>query len=135
MRLRSARTLIASGAVALVTGAVALIVPPAFAATGVTATFSKSGWDTGYTAQYTIKKSGSSPVNGWTVTFGLPSGTTMGSYWDSLVSSGGNHYTAKNREYNGTIAAGASVSFGFVASGTGDPTNCQVNGASCTGGG
>jgi hypothetical protein len=135
MRLRSPRTLIAGGAAALVAGAAVLIMQPAFAATGVTATFSKSGWDTGYTAQYTIKNNGSSAVNGWTLTFDLPSGTTMGSYWDALVSSSGNHYTAKNREYNGTIAAGGSVSFGFVASGTGDPTNCQINGGSCAGGG
>jgi Cellulose binding domain/Fibronectin type III domain len=135
MRLRSARTLIAGGAAALVAGAAALIMQPAFAATGVTATFSKSGWDTGYTAQYTIKNNGSSTVNGWTITFDLPAGTTMGAYWDALVSSSGNHYTARNRDYNATIAAGASVSFGFVASGTGDPTNCQVNGGSCAGGG
>src|SRR6266545_3507435 len=45
------------------------------------------------------------------------------------------HYTAKNREYNGTVAAGSSVTFGWVASGTGSPTNCRINGGSCSGGG
>uniref|UniRef100_UPI0035197207 cellulase family glycosylhydrolase n=1 Tax=Thermobifida halotolerans TaxID=483545 RepID=UPI0035197207 len=32
------------------------------------------------------------------------------------------------------MAPGGSVSFGFTASGTGDPTGCTVNGAPCTGG-
>ncbi|MGC9671462.1 cellulose binding domain-containing protein [Planosporangium sp. 12N6] len=135
MTPRSFRTLLAAGAAAVVAGATALVMSPAFAATGVTATLATSTWDTGYTATYTITNNGSSAVNGWTLTFDLPAGTTVGSYWDALISSSGNRYTAKNREYNGTIAAGASVSFGFVASGTGNPTNCTINGASCSGGG
>jgi chitinase len=36
--------------------------------------------------------------------------------------------------YNGSLAPGASASFGFVASGAGTPTGCQVNGAACGGG-
>jgi hypothetical protein len=119
---------------ALVAGATALVMQPAFAATGVTATFTKSAWDTGYTGTYTITNNGGATVNGWTLTFDLPAATTLGSYWDALITSSGNHYTAKNRDYNATIAAGASVSFGFVASGTGNPTNCGLNGGSCTGG-
>jgi hypothetical protein len=44
--------------------------------------------------------------------------------------------TAKNREYNGTVAPGASVSFGFLVNGgSGTPLNCTVNGGSCAGGG
>jgi hypothetical protein len=43
--------------------------------------------------------------------------------------------TARNREYNGTLGPNASASFGFVVSGTGNPTNCTVNGTSCSGGG
>ncbi|WP_239088181.1 cellulose binding domain-containing protein [Planosporangium mesophilum] len=108
---------------------------PAFAATGLTATFSKSAWETGYNGTYTIANSGGTAVNGWTLTFDLPAGTTLGSYWDALITSSGNHYTAKNRDYNAAIAPGASVSFGFVASGTGSPTNCGLNGGSCSGGG
>ncbi|MFQ6200495.1 cellulose binding domain-containing protein, partial [Streptomyces sp. NPDC000405] len=30
-----------------------------------------------------------------------------------MVSNSGTHFTGKNREYNGTIAPGASVTFGF----------------------
>ncbi|GAA1795815.1 chitinase [Planosporangium flavigriseum] len=135
MKPRSVRTALAVGAAVLVAGATALVATNALAATGPTATFSKSAWETGYTGTYTITNTSGATLNGWTLTFDLPAGTTLGSYWDALITSSGNRYTAKNREYNGTVAPGASASFGFVASGTGSPTNCSLNGASCTGGG
>jgi hypothetical protein len=132
---RSFRTLLATAVAVVAGGATALVMSPAFAATGLTATFSKSAWETGYTGTYTITNGGGAAVNGWTLTFDLPAGTTLGSYWDALITSSGNHYTAKNRDYNAAIAPGASVSFGFVAGGTGSPTNCGLNGGSCSGGG
>jgi hypothetical protein len=118
----------------------ALIVAPstAQAAGAVTATFSKdSDWGTGYQAKYTITNGTSSGIVAWSVAFDLPAGLTMGSYWDALVSTSGQHVTATNRNYNGAVAAGASVSFGFgVNGGSGAPTGCTINGASCaTGGG
>ncbi len=38
-----------------------------------------------------------------------------------------------NRTYNGTIAPGASVSFGFLGNGSGSPVNCLLNAAPCAG--
>jgi hypothetical protein len=59
----------------------------------------------------------------------------VGTYWDTLVTSSGQHVTAKNREYNGAVAPGASVSFGFIVDGgSGAPAGCTINGASCGGG-
>ncbi|MFF0203740.1 glycoside hydrolase family 18 chitinase [Streptomyces sp. NPDC005017] len=98
------------------------------------ATFTKSSaWDTGYTGQFTIKNNGTTTLTAWTVEWDLPAGTTVGAYWDSLISSSGGHYTAKNREYNGTLAPGASATFGFVASGTAAPANCKLDGGPCDG--
>jgi hypothetical protein len=68
------------------------------------------------------------------VQFDLPAGTSMGTYWDALVTTSGQRVTATNRNYNGTLAPGASTTFGFVAAGSGNPTNCTVNGAPCGGG-
>jgi len=116
----------------------ALFVVPATSAyaDGSTAAFAKtSSWDSGYQGQYTITNGGTTAVSGWTVEFDLPSGTSAGTYWDALMTQSGSHYTFKNRDYNGSIAPGASASFGFVASGTGTPSGCKVNGAACTGGG
>ncbi|MEU1378249.1 glycoside hydrolase family 18 chitinase [Streptomyces triculaminicus] len=108
---------------------------PAHAAPAATATFAKtSDWGTGFQAQWTVKNTGTTALDGWTVEWDFPSGTTVSSYWDALVSGSGGHVTAKNREYNGTVAPGASVTFGFVGSGDGEPSGCRINGASCDGG-
>ncbi|MBE1487246.1 chitinase [Plantactinospora soyae] len=107
---------------------------PAYAA-GPTATFVKtSDWGSGWEGKYTITNGGASTINGWSVAFDLPAGTTMGSYWDALLTSSGQRHTFTNRSWNGSLAPGASVSFGFLATGSGSPANCTLNGASCGGG-
>src|SRR5262245_60889263 len=90
---------------ALFVGALLLFLsPPATAAGSPTATFSKSSsWDGGYQGAYTVTNGGSTALSGWTVEFDLPSGTTVGSYWDALLTQSGSHYTFKNREYNGSL--------------------------------
>jgi hypothetical protein len=135
MALRPKRVLIALGAVAVVAAAVAVTAISASAAGSVTATFSKdSDWGTGYQGKYTIINGTSASISAWTVAFDLPTGTTMGTYWDTLITVSGQHVVAKNREYNGTVAPGGSATFGFVVSGSGSPTHCTVNGGACTGG-
>ncbi|MFJ9542791.1 cellulose binding domain-containing protein [Streptomyces sp. NPDC101225] len=125
-----------SALLALFAGMLLLILaPPASAAGTPTASFAKtSTWDGGYQGAYTITNGGSTSLASWSVEFDLPSGTTVGSYWDALLTRSGTHYTFKNREYNGTLAPGASASFGWVSSGTGTPTGCKLNGGSCAGG-
>ena len=105
------------------------------AAAGVTATFSKSQeWNSGYVADFAINNGTSAAITAWKVEFSLPAGTTVGSFWDATVTQTGQRVVAVNRNYNGAVPAGGKVSFGFVASGTGAPTNCTINGAACTGG-
>ncbi|MDP9799906.1 chitinase [Catenuloplanes nepalensis] len=106
---------------------------PASAA-AVTATFAKtSDWGSGWEGKYTITNGTGAAITSWSVAFDLPAGTTMGSYWDALMTSSGQRYTLANRSWNGTVAPGASVSFGFLANGAGTPANCTLNGASCGG--
>jgi chitinase len=122
-------------AMLLAVGAIVANVTSASAAGTVTATFTKdSDWGTGYQGKYTIANGTSGSITSWTVAFDLPAGTSLGSYWDVLISSSGNHYVATNRDYNGAVAAGGATSFGFGVSGSGVPTNCTINGASCAGG-
>ncbi|MGW3209486.1 glycosyl hydrolase family 18 protein [Streptomyces sp. NPDC001135] len=107
---------------------------PAQAAADTTASFTKtSDWGTGFGGQWTIKNTGTSSISSWTVEWDFPSGTPVTSAWDADVTSSGNHWTAKNKSYNGSIAPGASVSFGFNGSGPGLPANCKLNGGSCDG--
>ncbi|MEU0370562.1 glycoside hydrolase family 18 chitinase [Streptomyces sp. NPDC006283] len=108
---------------------------PAQAATSATATYAKaSDWGSGFEGKWTVKNTGTTTINSWTVEWDFPSGTRVTSAWDATVTSSGDHWTAKNNGWNGTLAPGASVSFGFNGSGSGSPSNCKLNGASCDGG-
>ncbi|MFJ6152546.1 chitinase [Micromonospora profundi] len=133
--MKPARSLVLSLVTVLAaTLGAAWVALPAFAA-GPTASFVKTAeWGAGWEGKYTITNGGSSTINGWNLVFDLPSGTTLGSYWDALLTSAGQRHTFTNRSWNGSIAPGASVSFGFLASGSGSPTGCQLNGAPCGGG-
>ncbi|OYP15372.1 chitinase [Streptomyces sp. FBKL.4005] len=107
---------------------------PAQAAANATASFTKtSDWGTGFGGQWTIKNAGTSSISSWTVEWDFPSGTKVTSAWDATVTNSGDHWTAKNVGWNGTIAPGASVSFGFNGAGSGSPANCKLNGDSCDG--
>ncbi|WP_326842321.1 glycoside hydrolase family 18 chitinase [Streptomyces sp. NBC_01558] len=108
---------------------------PAQAATSATATYTKTqDWGTGFGGQWTVKNTGTAAVSSWTIEWDFPTGTSVTSAWDADVTHSGNHWTAKNKSYNGTLAAGASLSFGFNGAGSGSPTNCTLNAGSCDGG-
>ncbi|MET9730062.1 glycoside hydrolase family 18 chitinase [Streptomyces sp. NPDC006458] len=108
---------------------------PAQAATSATATFAKTqDWGSGFGGQWTVKNTGDTTISSWTVEWDFPSGTSVTSAWDADVTSAGNHWTAKNKTWNGTLTPGASVSFGFNGAGPGSPSNCKLNGGSCDGG-
>ncbi|MEU6978760.1 MULTISPECIES: glycoside hydrolase family 18 chitinase [unclassified Streptomyces] len=107
---------------------------PAEAATSATATYTKgSDWGSGFEGKWTVKNTGTTTLSSWTVEWDFPSGTAVTSAWDATVTSSGTHWTAKNVGWNGTLAPGATASFGFNGSGSGAPSGCKINGASCDG--
>ncbi|MFE1829365.1 glycosyl hydrolase family 18 protein [Streptomyces yangpuensis] len=117
-----------------VTGLVALA-GPAQAAAAATATYTKvSDWGSGFEGKWVVKNTGTTTLSSWTVEWDYPAGTSVTSAWDATVTSSGTHWTAKNVGWNGTLAPGATASFGFNGSGSGAPSGCKINGASCDGG-
>lgn len=117
-----------------VTGLVALA-GPAQAAASATATYTKvSDWGSGFEGKWVVKNTGTTTLSSWTVEWDYPAGTSVTSAWDATVTSSGTHWTAKNLGWNGTLAPGATASFGFNGAGSGAPTGCKINGASCDGG-
>ncbi|MDQ0993077.1 glycosyl hydrolase family 18 protein [Streptomyces sp. V3I7] len=107
---------------------------PAQAAGSATATYTKSqDWGTGFEGKWTVKNTGSTTISSWTVEWDFPSGTSVTSAWDADVTSAGTHWTARNKSYNGSLAPGVSVSFGFNGAGSGSPSHCLLNGDSCDG--
>ncbi|MFJ8313818.1 MULTISPECIES: glycosyl hydrolase family 18 protein [unclassified Streptomyces] len=133
-RFRS-RAAAALTALALPLAALIGLASPAEAAASATATYAKSSdWGTGFGAGWTIKNTGTTTLTSWTVEWDYPSGTSVTSAWDADVTNSGTHWTAKNKSYNGTLAPGASATFGFNGAGSGSPSGCKLNGVSCDGG-
>ncbi|MFI8787167.1 glycosyl hydrolase family 18 protein [Streptomyces sp. NPDC055105] len=107
----------------------------AAAASTATATYAKTqDWGTGFEGKWTVKNTGTTALSSWTVEWDFPAGTKVTSAWDATVTNSADHWTAKNVSWNGSLAPGASVSFGFNGSGPGAPSGCKLNGASCDGG-
>ncbi|MGW6402869.1 glycosyl hydrolase family 18 protein [Streptomyces sp. NPDC055134] len=107
----------------------------ASAASTATATYAKTqDWGTGFEGKWTVKNTGTTALSSWTVEWDFPAGTKVTSAWDATVTNSADHWTAKNLSWNGSLAPGASVSFGFNGSGPGAPSGCKLNGASCDGG-
>ncbi|MGW2259301.1 glycosyl hydrolase family 18 protein [Streptomyces sp. NPDC001780] len=133
-RLRS-RTVAGLTALLLPFAALVGLATPAQAAASATATYTKvSDWGTGFEGKWTVKNTGTTSLASWTVEWDFPSGTAVTSGWDADITGSGTHWTAKNKSWNGTLAPGASISFGFNGTGTGSPASCKLNGASCDGG-
>ena len=88
-----------------------------------------SGWDAGLTGNITIQNTGSEPIEGWTLEFTYAG--DIQSIWDAeIVSRNGDRYVISNIGWNGNIAPGAELLFGFTAAGSdiNSPTNVVLNG-------
>jgi chitodextrinase len=92
-------------------------------------------WNTGFTATVTVTNTGTTTVNGWTLTFGFPGNQRVTSAWNATVTQNGSAVTAASMSYNGTIAPGANASFGFQGTYSGGntaPSAFSLNGAACS---
>ncbi|MDW8810109.1 GDSL-type esterase/lipase family protein [Streptomyces scabiei] len=74
-------------------------------------------WQGGYQGEVTVTNTSSSAVAGWTVTVVPADGARLTQVWNGTsVTAADGTVTVTNASWNGTLAAGASASFGFVAS-------------------
>ncbi|AVT31966.1 beta-glucosidase [Plantactinospora sp. BC1] len=107
--------------------------PPTGAACQVT--YAVDEWGGGFSANLTIRNTGTAALTGWTLGFGFPaSGQRVVQGWSARWTQSGSDVTATNESWNGTLAAGASVGIGFTGSHTGSnprPTAFTLNGQSC----
>ncbi|MFJ7626016.1 cellulose binding domain-containing protein [Streptomyces sp. NPDC097595] len=94
-----------------------------------------SGWTGGYTGQYVVTNDTGSAKADWTLEFDLPAGTKLSSLWNGEQTVSGNHVTVRPASWNKQLAAGQSVTVGFVTASDGtaaDPTGCLIDGAKCS---
>jgi hypothetical protein len=102
--------------------------PPSSGSCALTSTVTNS-WPGGYQLQLTVTNNGTAPLTGWTtgLTFG-DTAETIASSWSAIVTQSGRQVTALNASYNGSVAAGASASFGMVVNGS----NQTLSGLTCS---
>ncbi|MEV0009868.1 endo-1,4-beta-xylanase [Streptomyces sp. NPDC047973] len=94
-----------------------------------TATYTRtSAWNGGYNGQVTVK-AGSSGTTTWSVPVTIPSPQKLSSLWNGTPTISGSVVTVRPA-WNGTLAAGASTTFGFTVT-TNGSTSTPVVGA-CT---
>ncbi|MFG1617231.1 glycoside hydrolase family 9 protein [Nonomuraea wenchangensis] len=93
---------------------------------GCQATFKvTNSWGGGFQGEVTVKNTGTAAITGWTASWTSQSAITQ--LWGGKLTQSGSAVTVRNESYNGALAAGASTTFGFLASGAAsvpDPVTC-----------
>ncbi|WP_159666183.1 glycoside hydrolase family 6 protein [Streptomyces mexicanus] len=97
-------------------------------------------WNTGFTAAVTVTNNGAAK-SGWTLKWTYAGDQKVTSGWNARITQSGAAVTATNESYNGSLATGASTSFGFQGTYSGTnavPAAFTLDGVTCnvdTGGG
>ncbi|SCE96277.1 alpha-L-fucosidase 2 [Micromonospora haikouensis] len=97
---------------------------------GARATYAVTGsWSGGFQGEVTVT-AGATAIRGWTVSWTFPNGQVISQIWGGSHTQSGSNVTVRNVDYNGALAAGASTTFGFIATTTG--TNNPPTNLTCT---
>ncbi|RAJ47138.1 processive endocellulase [Kitasatospora sp. SolWspMP-SS2h] len=92
-----------------------------------------SSWGNGFTADVTVRNTGSGTVSGWKLAWTYRGNETVSNAWNAQVVQGGAAVTATDAGWNGTLAPGGTASFGFQATGTPAALPAfTLNGTACT---
>jgi hypothetical protein len=88
-----------------------------------------TSWSGGYQVQFTVTNNGTAPLSGWKTGFSFAGAAeTITSSWNAAITTSGAQVTATNENYNGSISAGGSTTWGAVVSGT----SSALSGLTCT---
>lgn len=127
-----------------VVAAVAVTTAPAVAGTAAAAAAAAgcrvdytigSQWQGGFGAAVTVTNLGSA-VNGWQVTWTFSGDERITQLWNGTHTQSGAQVSVTNASWNGAVATGGTVSFGFNAtagSSSAAPSAFTLNGVACTG--
>ncbi|WP_431946295.1 glycosyl hydrolase family 95 catalytic domain-containing protein [Micromonospora marina] len=100
------------------------------APSGARATYAITGsWSGGFQAEVTVT-AGATAIRGWTVSWTFPNGQVINQIWSGTHNQNGANVTVRNVDYNGSLPAGVSTTFGFIGS-AGGTNNPPVN-LTCT---
>ncbi|GAA4422109.1 lytic polysaccharide monooxygenase [Actinokineospora soli] len=93
-----------------------------------------TSWSGGFTATVRITNAGTAAVSGWTLRWTYGGGQKVTQAWNAEVAQTGAEVAAKNVSWNGSIAPGATVEFGFNGTsqqGAAAPSGFALNGTAC----
>ncbi|MET8229818.1 cellulose binding domain-containing protein [Micromonospora sp. NPDC005298] len=76
-------------------------------------------WPGGFQGEVTVANNTAATLNGWTVGLTLANGQAISSLWSGTNTGTTGSVTVRNAPYNGALAANASTTFGFTATGDG----------------
>ena len=95
----------------------------------------QNDWGSGFTGGFTITNTGSAAITSWTVTWVYAGNQQITQSWNGSAAQSGKAVSFSNASWNGTIAAGATVSgMGFNANYSGanaPPSSFYLNGTIC----
>ncbi|MEU2054266.1 cellulose binding domain-containing protein [Streptomyces bungoensis] len=92
-------------------------------------------WAGGFQADVQLTNSGAADWSGWSLGWTFADGQRITQLWNADHSQSGASVTAKNVGWNGTVAAGSSVGFGFTGTWSGSntkPASFELGDQSCT---
>ncbi|MEW9531796.1 cellulose binding domain-containing protein [Microbispora sp. NPDC049125] len=98
-------------------------------------TYARGAGSGTFNGSVTIKNTGTTPIDGWTVTWTWPGNQQITNAWSATVTQSGTQVTGRDLGYNSYIGPGSSQSLGFTASFTGTngiPAQFKVNDIVCT---
>ncbi|MGA3373308.1 MAG: cellulose binding domain-containing protein, partial [Terracidiphilus sp.] len=115
----------------------AIFAPCAHAAAACNVVYTISPQNTSaFGAAITLDNTGTTAWTNWTLTWTFANGQTVSSLWNGIETQSGANVTVKNEPYNGSVAAGGTVSgLGFNGTWNGTtnavPASFAVNGVTC----
>ncbi|MFG3006640.1 cellulase family glycosylhydrolase [Streptomyces calvus] len=92
-------------------------------------------WPGGFQGEVTVRNTGGSAVNGWTLRWTFPAGQRITAMWGGTPAQSGAEVTVTSAAYTAAIPASGSVTLGFTGTRSGSnpsPTVFSLNGAECS---
>ncbi|MFF8278127.1 cellulose-binding domain-containing protein [Streptomyces lateritius] len=87
---------------------------PEVPAVACSATYTvQNRWTTGFTAQVSVRNTGTAPLKGWTLRRTYAAGERVTQAWNATVTQSAAEVTASPLSHNAAIPAGGSAVFGF----------------------
>ena len=77
-----------------------------------------NSWAGGFQGEVTVRNTGTTVLSGWKVGWTFGGNQTISNAWNATVTQSGSAVTARSAAYNGSVPAGGSTTFGFVANGS-----------------